>query len=159
MIQKFATKPLCVAVLSVGLLASCETGSGNNQAAGTFMGAAVGMGLGALAGHNARPATMAMGAMLGGAAGNQIGRKLDEADRIKMQQAQAAALASGRSYNTAGWYSANTGNSGSVVPQPAYQNSNNQQCRKFSETVVIDGTSQQYFGTACMQPDGSWKIN
>jgi len=158
MLQKFASKPLCIAVLSVGLLAGCETGSGNNEAAGTILGAAIGMGLGALAGHDARPATMMMGAMIGGAAGNQIGRKLDEADRIKMQQAQYSALENGRSYDTEGWYNPDSGNRGSVTPQPAYQANNGQYCREYVETVVIDGKEQKAYGTACRQPDGSWEL-
>jgi len=158
MIRNIASKPLCVAVLSIGLLASCESGSGNNEAFGTFLGAAIGMGLGALAGHDARPAAMAMGAMVGGIAGNQVGKRLDEADRLKMQQAQHAALESGRSYDTAGWYNPDTGNRGSVTPQPAYRTDSGQYCREYAETVVIDGQEQRVYGTACRQPDGSWKI-
>jgi surface antigen len=159
MLQKFASYPLCVAIVSMGLLASCESGSGNNEAAGTFLGAAIGMGLGALAGHDARPAAMTMGAMVGGIAGNQVGRKLDEADRLKMQQTQQAALESGRSYDTSGWYSAESGNRGSTTSQPAYRNDEGQDCRQYAETVVIDGQEQRAYGTACRQPDGSWKIN
>ena len=158
MIRNIASKPLCVAVLSIGLLASCESGSGNNEALGTFLGAAIGMGLGALAGHDARPAAMTMGAMLGGIAGNQVGKRLDEADRLKMQQAQHAALESGRSYDTAGWYNPDTGNRGSVTPQPAYRTDSGQYCREYAETIVIDGQEQRVYGTACRQPDGSWKI-
>ena len=158
MIRKFTYRPLCIAILSIGLLAGCETGSGNNEAAGTVLGAAIGIGLGALAGHDARPATMTMGAIIGGAAGNHFGRQLDEADRIKMQQAQSAALESGRSYDTAGWYNPDTGNRGSVTPQPAYRNDDGQYCREYIETVIIDGREQQAYGKACRQPDGSWKI-
>ena len=159
MLRNLASKPLCVAVLSVGLLASCESGSGNNnEIAGTLLGAAIGMGLGALAGHDARPAAMTMGAMVGGVAGNQVGKKLDEADRIKMQHTQQSALEAGRSYDTAGWYNPDTGNRGSYTPQPAYQKDNGQYCREYAETVIIDGTEQRAYGTACRQPDGSWKI-
>ncbi len=158
MLRNLVSKPLCVAVLSMGLLASCESGSGNNEAMGTFLGAAIGMGLGALAGHDARPAAMTMGAMVGGLAGNQVGRKLDEADRIKMQHTQQSALEAGRSYDTAGWYNPDTGNRGSYTPQPAYRADNGQYCREYAEIVIIDGAEQRAYGTACRQPDGSWKI-
>jgi hypothetical protein len=31
-------------------------------------------------------------------------------------------------------------------------------CREYSRTVTIGGKKQESYGTACMQPDGSWKI-
>lgn len=31
-------------------------------------------------------------------------------------------------------------------------------CREFQQNVVIDGKRQQAHGTACRQPDGSWRI-
>lgn len=32
------------------------------------------------------------------------------------------------------------------------------QCREFRQTVEIGGKSEDAYGTACLQPDGSWKI-
>ena len=159
MLQNFAIKPLCVAVVSLGLLAGCESNGGNdNEVAGTLLGAAIGMGLGALAGDDARPATMMMGAMVGGVAGNQIGKKLDDADRMRMREARYAALERGRSYDTEGWYNPDTGVRGSVTPQPAYQAQSGGYCREYIETVTINGEEQKAYGTACRQPDGSWQI-
>ena len=40
-----------------------------------------------------------------------------------------------------------------AVPQPAPV-----QCREFNTPVTIGGMQQQATGTACLQPDGSWKI-
>ena len=31
-------------------------------------------------------------------------------------------------------------------------------CREFQQQVTVDGQAQQSYGTACQQPDGSWKI-
>lgn len=31
-------------------------------------------------------------------------------------------------------------------------------CRPYNSTTVIDGAPQQLTGTACRQPDGSWRI-
>jgi hypothetical protein len=31
-------------------------------------------------------------------------------------------------------------------------------CREFQTTVVIDGRPERAFGTACLQPDGSWAV-
>ncbi|MDH3703075.1 MAG: hypothetical protein OEU46_17350 [Alphaproteobacteria bacterium] len=30
-------------------------------------------------------------------------------------------------------------------------------CREFQESIVIDGKPQRAYGTACRQPDGTWK--
>ena len=32
------------------------------------------------------------------------------------------------------------------------------QCREFQQTVTIGGRTEQGYGTACLQPDGSWEI-
>jgi hypothetical protein len=31
-------------------------------------------------------------------------------------------------------------------------------CREFQTTIVIDGRPERAFGTACLQPDGSWAV-
>jgi len=33
-----------------------------------------------------------------------------------------------------------------------------QYCREYQSTTVINGTPQPMYGTACLQPDGSWRI-
>ena len=43
-----------------------------------------------------------------------------------------------------------------AVQQPAY--AQNQYCREYTKTLNIAGQIQQSYGTACMQPDGSWQI-
>jgi surface antigen len=43
-----------------------------------------------------------------------------------------------------------------VVPGPAYvQNGRN--CRAYTETIYIDGRPQTARGTACRNPDGTWR--
>lgn len=32
------------------------------------------------------------------------------------------------------------------------------QCREYSTTTVIAGAPQEVYGTACLQPDGTWRI-
>jgi surface antigen len=31
-------------------------------------------------------------------------------------------------------------------------------CREYRTTVTVGGLAQQAFGTACRQPDGTWKV-
>lgn len=50
---------------------------------------------------------------------------------------------------------------GTVVATPAsppYTAPNGQTCREYQSTAVIGGQRQQTYGTACLQPDGSWRI-
>jgi hypothetical protein len=47
----------------------------------------------------------------------------------------------------------------STAPTPlSPQASNARQCRQYSTTTVIDGSPQEAVGTACLQPDGTWRI-
>ncbi|MFZ0693088.1 MAG: hypothetical protein WAN51_02880 [Alphaproteobacteria bacterium] len=41
---------------------------------------------------------------------------------------------------------------------PPYQASNGLTCREYQSTVVVEGRAQNSYGTACLQPDGSWRI-
>jgi hypothetical protein len=49
-------------------------------------------------------------------------------------------------------------------PAPAYYSppaaapASGQQCREYQSTAVIDGQPQPTVGTACLQPDGTWRI-
>ena len=32
------------------------------------------------------------------------------------------------------------------------------QCREFRQTITIGGRTENAYGTACLQPDGAWRI-
>jgi len=44
-----------------------------------------------------------------------------------------------------------------TAPAPVYAPTPGQ-CREYQSTTIIDGRPQQVYGTACLQPDGSWRI-
>lgn len=47
----------------------------------------------------------------------------------------------------------------SAVPtSPAYTDSRGRTCREYQATGTVGGTGQPLWGTACLQPDGSWRI-
>lgn len=153
-------KRLLIAVLAVGVLSGCE-GGGNNEAAGTIIGAGLGALAGGHIGHrgsSSRAAGITLGAIAGGVLGNQVGKKLDRADQIALEQARQKSLEQGRSYNTTGWYNPDTGSQGTVTPKPAYRTSDGRYCREFQQTITVDGEEVRGYGTACRQPDGSWEI-
>ncbi|CAO3377519.1 hypothetical protein [Azospirillum argentinense] len=41
---------------------------------------------------------------------------------------------------------------------PAYTARNGQICREYQTTVMVGGLAQPGYGTACRQPDGSWRV-
>lgn len=67
------------------------------------------------------------------------------------------ALESARSGTIVRWDDPD-GRSGTFVPQPAFQNAAGEICREFQQSVVIGGRREQAWGTACRNPDGSWRL-
>jgi hypothetical protein len=50
------------------------------------------------------------------------------------------------------------GRRGSVVAVRDGQTPDGRQCREFQQNVTISGRDEEAYGTACMQPDGSWQV-
>jgi surface antigen len=96
--------------------------------------------------------------LLGGFIGNRIGRSLDNRDRRAMSYTQQQALETGPSNSSVAWRNPDSGNSGYTTPQPAYQATSGQFCREFTQTVNVGNQVQNAYGTACRQPDGTWRI-
>ena len=108
---------------------------------------------GGLAGcANAQAATG--GTLLGALIGGNIGAHMDAQDRMNAAQALNN-VPDGRA---ATWRNPNTHARYAVVPQRTYQVSNGQYCREYLAAVVVGAREQRAYGTACRQPDGSWKI-
>lgn len=47
---------------------------------------------------------------------------------------------------------------GGVVAQAENAHANGPYCREYTQMFEVAGSLQQGYGTACMQPDGSWQI-
>ena len=45
-----------------------------------------------------------------------------------------------------------------ALPQQTSQQSEERYCREYTADADVQGRTQQIYGTACMQPDGSWRI-
>ena len=137
-------------------LAGCEStyehqGALLGSVAGGILGAQVGSGSGQVL---ATGVGIAVGAM----AGMAIGARMDEVDRMKMDQAYHNSLEYGRSGESTTWNNPDSGNSGSVAPVNTYQNAEGQYCREFQQEITVGGETEQGYGTACRRPDGSWEI-
>ena len=94
------------------------------------------------------------GAALGGYVGSRIGKKMDQDDERKATQA----LESTPDQHASSWRNPNTGQTYSVTPKRTYESADGP-CRDFETTTEIDGKKETVHGTACRQPDGSWKTS
>jgi surface antigen len=148
-----AFKVVAIAVLIVALT-GCATGDSTKTAIGGVGGAAFGGLIAAAAG--AGGAGIAAGVIGGALLGGLIGNMLDERDK-KMAAASAhQALETAPSGKPVAWNNPDSGHSGTVTPVRTYQ-SGGTYCREYQQTVTIGGKQEQSYGTACRQPDGSWK--
>ena len=41
---------------------------------------------------------------------------------------------------------------------PTYTDEQGQTCREYQSNAMIGGALHQAYGTACLQPDGSWRV-
>lgn len=140
-------------------LAACAEQGGPKQNVGTIIGAAAGAIVGSQIGSGSgKTAATAVGTLVGALAGKEIGKSLDRADMVYLNQSQQKALETTPSGSSTGWSNPDSGNSGQVTPQRTYQNTSGAYCREFQQTITVGGNTESAFGTACRQPDGTWKI-
>lgn len=134
---------------------------GSNELAGTTIGGIAGGVIGNQFGDgDGKVAATALGAVVGASVGGALGRSLDEQSRAMANQATLQAVTSGSS-DTYYWDNpANAGGpaAGQVNVTRAGSNSAGQPCREYISTVRIAGESQEAFGIACREADGSWRI-
>ena len=141
------------------LLAACAEDTGTKQTFGTLLGAGAGALIGSQIGSGrGQLAAVAIGTLAGAYVGSEVGKSLDRADRAAMQQTTQSSLETAPSGTTTEWRNPDSGNSGTITPQPAYESSSGQYCREYQQTIVVGGQTENAYGTACRQPDGTWKI-
>ena len=159
-------KRLNVLILAVIVaVTGCATNQyGPKQTMGGLTGAALGGLLGAQFGSSGRHghgdtrlATTAIGVLVGGLIGSEIGRSMDEVDRMKANQAVVQAQTAPLGTNIT-WNNPNNDHHGSITPTRDGTAQNGDYCREFQQSVTIGGKTQDAYGVACRQPDGSWRI-
>jgi surface antigen len=145
---------ISITILPLGLsLAGCD--SMTNQDVGTVSGGVLGGLVGSRFGSGGgQIAAIGVGALSGAYIGGQIGRSMDQADRAHMSNAFENNAIGEPMY----WRNDNTGIRYDIVPTRNVDIEGNQYCREYRSTAVIAGKTQQVYGTACRQQDGSWQI-
>jgi surface antigen len=150
--NKLAISSLLLGVL---LISGCE---GHKKEAGTILGGVTGGLLGSQFGKGGgQVATTALGAVAGAFIGNAIGSQMDEQDKAMNQRTFYNSMETAPTGSSASWKNPDNGHYGSVTPTRTY-NTGQQFCREYTNKIVIGGKEQEGYGTACRQPDGSWKV-
>ncbi|WP_420403589.1 RT0821/Lpp0805 family surface protein [Nisaea sp.] len=149
-----------IVVAAALALGACQTSQlGTKQTAGGLIGAVGGAVVGSnIGGGSGNVAAIAAGTLLGAILGSEIGKSLDNADKAAMAQSTQRSLESNPVGVSTSWSNPDSGNSGTVTPTRTYQASGGQYCREYTQTVQVGGNSEEAYGTACRQPDGTWKI-
>lgn len=182
-----ATKLAVTGLLTVGLMgASVSPAHAEKEFLGLIGGAVGGGFIGNTIGKGSgRTVATAAGAVLGGLAGQSVGRSLDRADRY--EQRSYGHYDNTGYYGRGGYYEQNTVYYNEPAPQrvyyvaPSYErrvrtyevmpapasytivdnsvgSRGGDYCREYNQNVTVGGRTQASYGTACMQPDGSWKV-
>ena len=148
-----------VAVVLLVMVGCAPHRYGPKEHQGVFLGAASGALIGAQIGSGqGQLVAVAIGTLAGALLGQDIGRTLDKADKMAMQQNAQYALEHAPTNTATTWRNPDSGNAGALMPVETYQSKSGEYCREYRQTVLIGGEQQQAYGTACRQPDGSWKI-
>ncbi len=151
------TKLVALALVAV-TLGACSPDAGTKQNVGTVAGAIGGAALGSQFGRGTgNVAAIAAGTLLGAFLGSEVGKSLDANDRAQIDRASTRAYSAPVGEHIT-WKNPQSGNSGYVVPTREGTSASGAYCREFQNTVVVGGRQEQAYGTACRQPDGSWKV-
>ena len=108
--------------------------------------------MGVCGGHN-RPFAMWLGAVVGASIGSTIGKYMDEQDRMRTVDI----LETRRTNTSTTWVNPDTNNTYTVTPTRTFAVAEGP-CREFTLDAQIGGKSEEIYGTACRQADGSWKV-
>ena len=124
-----------------------DTGKVVGGVLGGVLGSQVGKGKGRVAGAVA-------GTLLGVFIGGSIGKSMDAQDRYNTAQV----LETNPTNQPTSWHNPDTNINYTVTPTNTYETAQGAPCREYTTQVNVGGKQETAYGTACRQPDGSWKI-
>ena len=144
----------------LAVLGGCasETHRGEREVSGGLAGAALGGLLGAQFGSGSgQLAGTAIGVLIGTLVGSEIGHSMDEVDRMRANQAVVKSHSAPLGEKIT-WNNPESGHRGTITPTRDGYSDSGSYCREFYQTVDIGGRTEEAYGVACRQPDGTWRI-
>lgn len=145
-----------VTILLTICIAGCSTNTQRqNEGVGAVTGAVIGGAAGSLiGGGTGRVVAIGAGAIIGALVGAEVGKNMDSVDTNKTYKA----LNNNHTNKTTYWKNKKTGARYSVTPTSNPMTiGNNNDCRTFRTTSIINGNKQTTNGTACRMADGTWQ--
>ena len=156
--MKRVTKRLAMASALAGVVllaggCGADAHGVKKQHVGTVVGGTVGGFLGSQIGDGSgQLAATAAGAVIGALIGSEVGRTMDQVDRMKL----ASTLEATPTGRTAAWHNPDTGVHYEATPTRTYDSAGSP-CRDYTVDAYIDGRPETVTGTACRQPNGTWR--
>jgi surface antigen len=141
-----------LAVTASLVLGGCAT-EPTQRDVGMIIGGSLGALLGSqVGGGSGQIAAAVIGTMVGAAIGGSMGQSMDDTDRLKANRA----LETVRTGVPSAWHNPDTGNEYTVTATRTYPTDAGP-CREYTMEATIGGRPEHVYGTACRQPDGSWR--
>ena len=133
---------------------SILSGSCNRELIGSMIGGAAGGYIGSNIGKgDGNLAATAVGALLGYMIGKNVGRNMDQLD----VRCTGYALEVAPDNRQVEWTNPDTNARYTVTPKRTYRNED-RYCREYTTDTTIAGRTEEVYGTACRNTDGSWQI-
>ncbi len=132
-------------------VAGCATKEQSGGVVGGVLGGVAGAHVGQGKG---RTAAIIAGTIIGAVIGQEVGRSIDRTDELRAQQV----LERNATGQPSTWVNPDTGGQVTFVPTRTYEQGPGQYCREYQTDVIVGGRKEHGYGTACRQPDGTWKI-
>ena len=148
-------KLMLIGLVSLPLIGGCATKMQTGTALGALTGGALAYGLGQ--DSSKKELWTVLGIGLGAMIGQSIGQQLDERDQYLMAQTFEFTMEKAPTNHRSQWENPDSGHGGTVTPTRTFDTGTGP-CREFTTTVSIGGHTEEAYGTACRQADGSWKI-
>ena len=148
-------KLMMIGLVTLPLLGGCATKMQTGTALGALTGGALAYGLGQ--DSSKKELWTVLGIGLGAMIGQSIGQQLDERDKYLMAQTFEFTMEKAPTNHKSQWENPDSGHGGTVTPTRTFDTGTGP-CREFTTTVSIGGHTEEAYGTACRQADGSWKI-
>lgn len=127
----------------------------DESAVGTLIGAAVGAHVGSHIGKgDERLAATALGVLLGAVIGQQVAGAIARSDEVCFTQTFEHAP----DRETITWHNTRQGAEYQVTPIRTVTTRSGEYCREYQAKASVGGRITDTYGTACRQPDGSWKL-
>ncbi len=146
---------LFLSMLATAAMISGCAGSGWDRGdTGTVPAGALGGAAGSQIGSGSGTTIATVIGTLGGAV---LGRKLGENMMQDDRQEFGSALETNSTGNTSSWVNPDTDSQYAVTPTNTYT-ANGSPCREFRMQASVDGTDDTITGTACRQPNGTWRV-